>query len=35
MHSGRLSGSDDGPEIVRIFHAVENHDERRFGLLAG
>ena len=34
MHSRRLSGSDDGAEVLGIFHAVENHEERRFALLA-
>ena len=34
MHSRRLSGSDDGAEVLGIFHAVENHEERRFALLS-
>ena len=34
MHPSRLRGSDDGAEVLGIFHAVENHEERRFALLA-
>ncbi len=34
VHTGRLRGPDDSPEVVRVFHAVQQHDKGGLRLVA-